>query len=254
MHIHHTVVSAILVLFFGHLVAAQTKPGQPAANRPEYVLNVSTKDLVTISLKAEKASLAKIGAELSRKLKIPVLVGRSAQSHEVTANFKQLTLEPALHSLAPQVYVDYEINHAPGIQSRPVGIYLNGYDDPEPEISAVVSAKSESILIEGNTEDVPDKPGDEPTKVSYQQNSLSVSARQQPLSVILYKIASELNVPFELKWEGSQLVDVEIDKLPLEEAMPRLSPHVRLFVRANLQKFERRPFRMILVRPPDIGS
>lgn len=258
MRIHHSALSVILLLLLSQLVVAQTKSGQPAANRakpsPEYVLSVSTKDLVTISLKAEKAPLTKIGAELSRKLKVPVIVGRSAQNHEVTANFKQLTLEPALHSLAPQVYVDYEINHAPGIQSRPIGVYLNGYDDPEPDISAVVSTKIESILIEGNTEEVPEKPGDEPTKISYQQNSLSVSARQQPLSVILYKVASELHVPFELKWEGNQLVDVEIDKLPLEEAMPRLSPHVRLFVRANLQKFERRPFRMILVRPPDNGS
>ncbi|HEY5885644.1 MAG TPA: hypothetical protein VIT88_13210 [Pyrinomonadaceae bacterium] len=258
MPVQRTVLSALLLLAFSLLVSGQTpKPAQPAAKKtkpaPEYVLRVSTKDLLSISLKAEKASLPKIATELSRKLKVPVVVGRSALAHEVTADFKQLTLEPALHLLAPQVYVDYEINHAPGAQSRPIGIYFNGYEDPEPPVSSVVPARAEAILIEGHTEDVPEPTGDEPTKVVYEQNSLTVSAKRQPLSVVLYRVASELHIPFELKWEASQLVDVQIDKLPLEEAMPRLSPHVRLFIRANLQKFERRPFRMILVRPPDSG-
>jgi hypothetical protein len=257
--VQRSLLASVLLLLalanfgFAQAQKPEPQPRKPAKPRPEFSLQVSNQDLIGVSLKAENAPLPKIAAELSRKLKIPVMVGPSAQKHEVTANFKDLTLEPALHSLAPQAFVDYEINHAPGSGARAIGIYLNGYDDPEPAISALVPVRSEAILIEGHTEDESPAPADEPTKIVYEQNSLTVSAKQQPLTVVLYKIASELHIPFEMKWETTELVDVNIDKLPLEEAMPRLSPHVRLFVRANLQKFERRPFRMVLVRPPDTG-
>ena len=245
------ILLVLAVVAFGQTRKPEPQPAKPAKLRSEYSLKVTTNDIVGVSLTAESAPLPKIAAELSRKLKVAVLVGPGAQQHRVTADFKDLTLEPALHFLAPQVFVDYEINAAPGVQSRPVGIYLNGFDDPEPAVGSIVPAKTEAILIEGHTEDVP-KPAEEvPTKIFYDQNSLTVSAKQQPLSVVLYKIAHELHIPFELKWETTELVDVNIDKLPLEEAMARLSPHVRLFVRANLQKFGRKPLRMVLVRPPD---
>lgn len=250
---------SLLALLVGitSLLFAQTQkpsPKKAVKPRPEFTLQVSNEGLIGVSLKAEKALLPRIAADLSRKLKIPVLVGPSVQTHEVTADFKDLTFEPSLHLLAPQVFVDYEINPAPGVQSRPVGIYLNGLEDPEPAVGALVPSKSESILIEGHTEEeAPKVNQDEPTKIVYEPNSLTVSAKQQPLSVILYRIAHEMRIPFELKWDTNELVDVNIDKLPLEEAMPRLSPNVRLFVRANLQKFERQPFRMVLVRPREIG-
>src|SRR5687768_8325248 len=250
-------LSSALLTGITSLVVAQPQkpnPQKPVKPRPEFTLQVSNEGLIGVSLQAEKALLPRIAADLSRKLKVPVLVGRSVQTHEVTADFNDLTLEPALHLLAPQVFVDYEINPAPGVQSRIVGIYFNGLEDPEPAVGALVPSKSESILIEGHTEEeAPKVNQEEPTKIVYEPNSLTVSAKQQPLSVILYRIAHEMRIPFELKWDTNELVDVNIDKLPLEEAMPRLSPNVRLFVRANLQKFERQPFRMVLVRPREIG-
>ena len=247
---------ALLIALTGLVNALPQKPTpqKPAKPRPEFTLQVTNEGLIGVSLKAEKTPLPRIAADLSRKLKVPVLVGRSVQTYEVTADFKDLTLEPALHLLAPQVFVDYEINPAPGVQSRAVGIYLNGLEDPEPAVGALVPSTSETILMEGHTEDeAPKVTEDEPTKIAYQNNSLTVSAKRQPLSVVLYRIAHEMGIPFELKWETTELVDVNIDKLPLEEAMPRLSPNVRLFVRANLQKFERQPFRMVLVRPKEAG-
>src|SRR5688500_20386267 len=99
-------------------------------------------------------------------------------------------------------------------------------------MASLLPSKSESILTEGPTEEEsPQVNEDEPTKIVYEPNSLTVSAKRQPLSVILYRIAHEMRIPFELKWDTNELVDVNIDKLPLEEAMPRLSPNVRLFVR-----------------------
>ena len=248
-------VFALLIAVSSLAIAQAQKPSSQNSVKPqpEFSLRVTNRGLIGVSLKAEKASLPRIAADLSRKLKVPVLVGRSAQTHEVTLDFKDLTLEPALHLLAPQVFVDYEINPAPGVPSRVVGIYFNGLEDPEPAVGALVPSKSETIMLEGDTEyEAPKVDESEPTIV-YKPNSLTVSAKRQPLSVVLYRIAHEMNIPFELKWETTELVDIDIDKLPLEEAMPRLSANVRLFVRANLQKFERQPFRMVLVRPKEAG-
>jgi hypothetical protein len=233
-------------------------PEQQTAKRsptqPDYTLRVSTRDLITLSLKAEKVPLSKIAGEISKKLKIPVLLGKSVTTREVTTDFKGLTLEPAMHLLAPAVYIDYEINRAPGIQPQPVAIYLNGYEDMQPAINAVIPNNSEAILFEGNTEDGLEKPSEEkekeePLRVVFEQNALTVKAKRQALSVVLYKIANELGIPLEIKVDSSEVVDLDINKLPLEDAVVRLSPQVRLFVRADLQRLQRTPFRMVLVAP-----
>ena len=144
-----------------------TQQTPKSTSRPEFSLKISTKDLITLSLKAERAQLASIAREISKSLKIPVLLGRSVEAREVTTDFKGLTLEPALHLLAPEVYIDYEINRAPGVEAQPVGIYLNGYDDPAPAINAVVPNSSQTMLIEGDTEEGVEDPavgreGEEP--------------------------------------------------------------------------------------------
>lgn len=90
---------------------------------------------------------------------------------------------------------------------------------------------------------------EQPLKVTYERNALTVKAKQQPLSVVLYKIANELGIPFELKGDSGEVVDLDINKLPLEDAVVRMSPHVRLYVRVDLRQLERRPFLMVLVAP-----
>ena len=259
------VLSALLGTQGLHVVTAQ-KQSEPVKKQPEaaqkqgpkpdFSLRVSTRDLITLSLRAEKAPLSKIASEMSKKLKIPVLLGQSVTAHEVTADFKGLTLEPAMHFLAPAVYIDYEINRSPGAQPQPIGVYLYGYDDAAPPINAVIPNRSEVILIEGNTEDLiaGSKPAEqpeeeEPLKVSYEKNALTVKAKKQALSVVLYKIASELGIPFEMRTDSTEVVDLDIDQMPIEDAVLRLSPQVRLYVRADLQRMERRPFRMVLVAP-----
>lgn len=233
----------------------QAEPAQKQAPKADFSLRISTRDLIALSLKAENAPLSKIASEMSKKLKIPVMLGRSVNGSEVTADFKGLTLEPAMHQLAPAVYIDYEINRSPGAQPQPVGIYLYGYDDPAPPINAIIPNNSEAILIEGNTEDgvegsqPAEKPEEEPLRVTYESNALTVKAKKQVLSVVLYKIANELGIPFEMRADSTEVVDLDINKMPVEDAILRLSPQVRLYVRADLQRMERRPFRMVLVAP-----
>ena len=43
-----------------------------------------------------------------------------AEKHMVTVNFSDLVIEPAMQMLAPQVFIDYEIDTTPGKQPRPV--------------------------------------------------------------------------------------------------------------------------------------
>ncbi|MCM3871812.1 MAG: hypothetical protein ND895_14110 [Pyrinomonadaceae bacterium] len=236
------------------VLAQETRPA-PAQTpaRPDYVLRISTKDLITVSLKAEKIPLSSIAGELSKKLKVPVLLGSSAGKRQVTTDFKSLTLEPAMQLLAPLVYIDYEVNRIPGAPPQPVGIYLNDEEDAAPAINAVVPNNSQAMLIEGNTEDGVETSEaaqkEQPLKVTYERSALTVKAKQQPLAVVLYKIASELSIPFEMKGDAAEVVDLDINKASLEDAVVRMSPNVRLFVRADLRRLERRPFLMVLVAP-----
>jgi hypothetical protein len=240
-------ISVVQLCF--HVPVCAQKP-QSTKPRQDFTLRVSNKDQISLSLKAEQSPLPAIATQLSKSLKIPVILGASAQKWEVTTAFKGMLLEPALNMIAPRAYIDYEMNQSPGAAPRPVGIYLNGHDDPEPPITAVVKGQSEAILFEGNTEDTPETVAEpEPIKVSYDHAMLTVKARRQPLTVVAYRIAEQLGVPLDLRWESPDIVDIDFSDLPLEDALGRVSPHVRLFVRADLQKVERRPLRMLLVRP-----
>jgi hypothetical protein len=260
IHRRKTVLIALALLGswnFGHqnvAVAQDTKPA-PAQSpaRPNYELRVSTRDVISLSLKAEKIPLPNIAADISKKLKVPVLLGPSAAKRLVTTDFKSLTLEPSLQLLAPLVYIDYEVNRTPGAAPQPVGIYLNDEDDPPPPINAVIANNSQAMLIEGNTEDGVETSEaaqkDQPLKVTYERSALTVKAKQQPLAVVLYKIANELGIPFDMKGDAGEVVDLDINKASLEDAVVRMSPNVRLFVRVDLRRLERRPFLMVLVAP-----
>jgi hypothetical protein len=170
----------------------------------------------------------------------------------VTTNFSDLVLEPAMQMLAPQVYIDYEIDSTPGKHSRPVGIYLQGYNERPPADNSVVKGNSDVMVIEGNTEEETDSSAEENAdelKVTYDKGSLSVKAKKEPLVVVLYSIANELGIPLEVKNEVTDLVTVNISKSSLENALQQLGSNIRLYVRVDLQVQERRPLRLVLVGP-----
>ena len=259
MKFHHLkLLVAALVLFglgtFSPTLAQDSRPAPAQTSaRPDYALRITTKDLITISLKAERTPLSSIAGDISKRLKVPVLLGPSAGKRRVTTDFKTLTLEPALQLLAPQVYIDYEINRSPGALPQPVGIYLNDEDDLPPSLNAVVANRSQAMLIEGHTEEGVETSEtaekEQPLKVIYERSALTVKAKSQPLAVVLYKIANELGIPFEMKGDAGEVVDLDINKASVEDAVLRMSPNVRLYVRADLRRLERRPFLMVLAPP-----
>jgi len=81
-----------------------------------------------------------------------------------------------------------------------------------------------------------------------------VRAHKQPLSVVLFKIANEIGVPFELRYESPEVVDVEFSNYTLEQALRSLSPEVRFYYRLDLQTFQAQPLRMALVAPASLKS
>jgi hypothetical protein len=233
---------------------AAAAPGDAQEKRP-WTLRMSKDTPPAFSLKAKEARLGEIVEELGRLTKTQVFVSPLLAKEQVSLEFSGMPLEAVLRMFAPQVYVDYEVG---GGQEQPkaLAVYLQALNEKPPSTSQVVKGTSEAILIEGDTEE---GTGDEeaqrkrdeenPLKVSYARNNLSVRARKQPLTVVLFKIAGELGIPFELRHESPEVVDVDFSNYTVEQALRNLSPAVRLFYRTDLQTFDVQPLRIVLAQP-----
>jgi hypothetical protein len=236
---------------------AKTQTAKPGV-KPTYTLTVKTRPILNISLKAEKANMADVAQDLSKRLKAPVFLGTERQKEPLSVEFSELTLEPALQLLSPTVYVDYEIDTGGQDPPRVLGIFLYDVNQGEPPMSAVVHGSTQSMLIEGNTEDGVEPQSDEekqkleeqPLRVSFLNNQLTVKAIQQPLPAVLLKIGETLGIPVDIQNEKLDPIDANISKLSVEDAVRQLSPNIKLFVRADLTRSERRALRLVLAEPP----
>jgi len=229
-----------------------SKPEQPTKEAKQtFTLSVTEDQIVGISLKAKDTPVREIAAELSKRLRIPISVTPIVQNHKVTTNFSDLVLEPAMQQLAPQVFVDYEIDMTPGKPPRPLGIFLQGYNEPPPADNAVVHGNSDVMVIEGDTEDTGEaKDNDDKEqelKVKFEKGELTVIAKKQPLVVVLYAVANELGIPLQVQNEIVDPISINIQKASVESALQQLSQNIRLFLRADLMTQERRPLRILLV-------
>jgi type II secretory pathway component GspD/PulD (secretin) len=212
-------------------------------------LSVTEDQIIGITLKAQDATVKEIAAALSKRLQIPIAVTPIIERHRVTVNFSDLVLEPAMQQLAPQVFIDYEIDTAAGKTPRPIGIYLQGYNERPPAENAVVKGNSDVIVIEGNTEDTDEDKDhtDQELKVNYEKGELTVVAKKQPVIVVLYAIANELGIPLQVTNEVNDPITVNIQKSSVESALQQLNQNIRLYVRADLTMQERRALRIVLV-------
>lgn len=230
-------------------------PAAQARDAKPYSVRMSKAAPHTFTVKAKEARLSEVAGELARQLKVPVTLSPLLEKQQVSVDFSGMNLEGALRLLAPHVYIDY-VAGGEEPQPKPLAVYLQGYNERPPALTATVKGTSEAILIEGDTEEgVGDeetrkkKEAESPLRVTFAQRQLSVRARKQPLTVVLFRIASEIGVPFELRWESPELVDVEFDNYSIEQAVRTLSPSVRLYYRMDLQSFDVQPLRLALVAP-----
>lgn len=251
---------ALLIATSGtFLVVDASPPGQAQpqgaakpAPKKKYRLRITKGEITGVSLKANKAKMSEIAADLSKRLGTQVILGPTMRKEAITVEFYDLTLEIAMRLLAPRVYIDYELraNTPPAA----VGIFLMGYGDPDPAKNAVVQGSSEAMLIEGNTEDTGEQSevhgADDPLQVDLDDNYLTIKSKKQPLALVVMTIAEVLEVPVEIKDDSNEIVDTEIKDTPFEDAIARLSPNIRLYVRADLARSQRTPLRLRLVPPP----
>jgi hypothetical protein len=234
------------------------KESKPAATKLPYVVKTRTRPLLNISVKAEKAKMSDVAQELSKQLKVPIYLGPERQNELLTIEFNELTLEPALQLMSPTVYVDYEIDTGSGAPPKPLGIYFFDADQGEPPLTQVVNGSTQSMLIEGNTEDGVEPQTDDdkkkleeqPLKIAFKDNLLTLKSKKQPLSLVLLKIGEELGIPIDIQDQNATMIDAEFSKLPIEDLVRQLSPHIRLYVRADLTRAERRALRLVLAEPP----
>jgi hypothetical protein len=229
----------------------KTETGSPTEKeqKPSFTLRVADEQVISVSLRCEDAKLTKIAAELSRKLKIPVALSNVMEKQAVTVNFSDLLLEPAMQLLAPVVYIDYQIDSAGGSRPRPLGIFLYAYNEQPPALDAVVKNKGQAFVIQGNTEtdgqEAPDP--DDPIQVTYRSGFLTAKAKNQPMLDVISEIAYEANVPLDAPADSKEVVTVNINNRPLEEAVLELSPNLRIFVRADLSRALRTILRIMVV-------
>ncbi|HEV8370982.1 MAG TPA: hypothetical protein VGQ39_23750 [Pyrinomonadaceae bacterium] len=267
-----TILSAIVV--FGQDAAkpeaakrpvVKTEESKPQGEKtPEqaFRLSVSQRPILNLSLKAEKAKLVDIAADLSKRLKTQVFVGASLQKEVVSIEFSELTLEQAMQLMAPAVYIDYEIDTGSGNPPKALGIFFYDANSGEPPITAVISNSTQSLLIEGDTEDgvepeteeAKKKLEEQPLRIQFRDNILSVKAKKQPLALVLLKIGEELGIPVDIQGDAKDIVDTEITKQSVEDVVRKLSPNIRLFLRADLLHAERRALRLVLTDPAKTGQ
>ena len=255
-------------IFADQKAGAESKPSgaaQAASKSPEgpraksWSVKMSRAAPHTFTVKARDAALPEITTELSRLLKVPVTLSPLLSKQKVTLDFGGLNLEATVRMLAPQSYVDYVAGGEGSNEPKPLAVYLQGANEQAPSATATVRGNSEAMLIEGDTEEGTEneakkKEEEDPLRVTWADNQLSVRARKQPLSVVLFKIASEVGVPFELRYESTEMVDVEFKNYPLDQAFRSLSPGVRFYYRLDLQTFQVQPLRLALMSPTSAKS
>jgi len=66
---------------------------------------------------------------------------------------------------------------------------------------------------------------------------------------VLGEIANKVDIPFEMKYDSTEVVDVDLSNATMEQVVHTLSPNIRLYQRTDLQTFETRPLRIVLAPP-----
>jgi hypothetical protein len=238
-------LKVLMTLFL--VTAVQSASGAQPVRRA-YTLTV-TKDVTPfVTLTAQDAKLSDVAADLATQLNAKVILGPSLQNGRISARFEGTAIEPAMLAIAQRVFIDYEVRR--DAQPVPLGIYLLGQDDPVPAVSAVVQGSSQGLLIMGNTEDTGKPPANAPLRIAYDKGRLTVFAKQQLLIVVVMAIADEMGVPAEIKNQSREVIDADIKDTPMiEETLAGLSENVRVYVRSDANRLEKRLLRIVVAGP-----
>jgi type II secretory pathway component GspD/PulD (secretin) len=204
-------------------------PATPTAATGNLRVRVKRNGAYFLSVRAKAVPLTQIAAELSRRLKAPVVLSRVMEKQKVTLDFEDLPLETALQMMAPLPYVHYELEGGSAPVCREV--FLNAHNEPVPVPK--LENKNVSFVMQGDTESTNGE--DDPLHVSYRNQRLSVKVKKQSLSAVLDRIASVMGVNFTMKQDTNDTIDLDFKEMSLEDAISYFPPSVHIHVRKDIQ-------------------
>ncbi len=221
---------ALLISLVASGVVAQQPPAATKTAPKTFRVRVKQNGAYFVSVRAKAAPLAEIAAELSRRLKAPVVLSRVMEKQRVTLEFEDLPLETALQLMAPLPYVHYELQGG----SAPVcrEIFLNAYNEPAPVPK--LENRNVSFVMQGDTESL--DPKEDPLHVDYKNGRLTVKVKKQSLAAVLDRIATVLGVNLIMKQDTDETVDLDFKEASLEDAVSYFPPSVHVHVRKDIQR------------------
>lgn len=237
---------AVLIAFASQQATAQEArageaPAKGDVKAGTWRVRVKQEGTFFLTVRAHEAPFDQIASELSQKLKVPVILSRVMQKQLVTLDFRGLPLESALQMMAPVPFIHYELQGS----SPPIcrEIFLNAFNEPAPD--AKLENKTVAFIMEGDTEN---SSKEDPLQVSYRNQRLSVKVKNQSLTAVLDRIATQLGVNFSMKQDGNDMVDLDIKEMSLEQAISYFPPTVHLHVRKDLQRLSLMPLLVEFVK------
>ena len=217
-----------------------------AAAAKDYSVKVRAKGSeLVLSVSAANTPLATLARELEKEIKVPVVLSRLMHGQRTTVNFTDLPLFQGLQRLAARPTLDYAVGGGDAGPPQPIGIYLSAVNEAAPAAAASFKNAAETFLVEGHTEGAPAPPDRQPLWVSYVNGRLSLRAKKQPLGYVLAQVAERVGVPFELRRDSDDLVDLELNNQTLEQAVRSLGRGAQLYLRIDSVNTEGRPLRIL---------
>ena len=242
--------------------AAPTKARPAAPKRPTFRVDSITTPYMAVSVHARKAPITEVTAEISKQLKVPVVLAPKLKQELVTTDFDSFPLEAALRLLAPKVIIDYVITGGEGpvpSKKEAVAVYLMALGESPSREGPYIINKSGAQLVVGTvygTEEE-EKAALELKKVMLQvteQNGIfDVRAEKQYLTDVLQEIADKANIPFSVvttdggQKELDQIVTWDIKAVTLEQLTRGWLPNgIRLYSRVDFQSYVEKPMRLTI--------
>ncbi|MEO8360849.1 MAG: hypothetical protein ABI672_12530 [Vicinamibacteria bacterium] len=256
-----TILGAVASLGFAQVKPAPVlqsaaTPASPAAAAlvsavaPTFILKVTPQHVASLTAKDTKAS--EIGKGLTQELKVPVKMSALVANQNINLKMSQVPVERVLLSLAPQVYIDYQL--AWDTPETWVGVELTGFNEREPRTPVEPRA---FIVLAGSTEDEnvtaetiandqatrdEEKLSKEPPKevpvldVAVKNGLVSIRARKQMAAAVLLEVASKAGMGFETRGDLDQsIIDVDVRSMPIEQLPAALARSgFALLMRRNL--------------------
>lgn len=237
-------VLTILLLLFVPITGEAAKKKQPLTIE----VSPAAGGLPLVTLAASDAPLAEVAQQLAKKLGTTIDVSPNARNFRVTTELDHQPLDLALRELAPQAYVDGILTGRSG-ETAILAVHLRSAGESAPPLDELRKRTSDIIMFTGNTEDPALDPLEGQLEVTYRNGRLRIFARQQPLSVVVARIAEVVDLPFELIGDSREMIDVSIADATFEQAMSALTPSVKLYYRRDLATLALTPVRFVLEEP-----